>query len=144
MAEHIVVGIDGSSGARDALDWALLHCQPDDTVEVIHTWNRPATNPTAPPPIDPMILERGADAVLQREMDELRKRHPQLPALVARAVCGHPGAVLLRAAQHADLLVIGTRGRGGFVGLLLGSTSTYLAHHAPCPVVIVPAHDTNS
>lgn len=76
MAEHIVVGIDGSSGAREALDWALRHCHPDDTVEVVHTWNRPATNPAAPAPIDPMILERGADAVLQREMDELENDTP--------------------------------------------------------------------
>lgn len=51
---------------------------------------------------------------------------------------GTPAQVLVEAAQGADLLVVGTRGHGGFTGLLLGSVSQQAAHHAPCPVVIVP------
>jgi nucleotide-binding universal stress UspA family protein len=50
---------------------------------------------------------------------------------------GHPAAALLDAAKEADLLVVGSRGRGGFAGLLLGSVGEQCAHHAPCPVVIV-------
>jgi nucleotide-binding universal stress UspA family protein len=50
---------------------------------------------------------------------------------------GHPAEVLLEAAKDADLLVVGSRGRGGFSGMLLGSVSTQLAHHASCPILIV-------
>jgi nucleotide-binding universal stress UspA family protein len=53
-------------------------------------------------------------------------------------VHGAPAAVLIEAAADADELVVGTRGHGGFVGLLLGSVGQQCTHHAPCPVVIVP------
>ena len=55
----------------------------------------------------------------------------------AEVLVGHPSAQLLATARPQDLLVVGSRGRGGFTGLLLGSTSTQLAQHAPCPVLVV-------
>jgi len=84
-------------------------------------------------------MSESAAAVLERELHLLQSRHHDLPPITVRAIHGHPGQALLEAAKDAELLVVGTRGHGGFAGLLLGSTSTYLAHHAPCPLVIVPA-----
>lgn len=89
--------------------------------------------------IDASVIYVTAAAVLEHELQLLQSRHPKLPPITTRAIQGHPGHALLDAAKDADLLVVGTRGHGGFAGLLLGFTSTYLAHHAPCPLVIVPA-----
>jgi nucleotide-binding universal stress UspA family protein len=52
---------------------------------------------------------------------------------------GSASQALLKAAEDADLLVVGRRGHGGFIGLLIGSTAEQVAHHAPCPVVVVPS-----
>jgi nucleotide-binding universal stress UspA family protein len=57
---------------------------------------------------------------------------------VKHVACGAAASVLLEEGKNADLLVVGSRGRGGFAGLLLGSVSQQVSHHAPCPVVIVP------
>jgi len=59
------------------------------------------------------------------------------PAVTVRAACGSPASELLGAAHGADLLVVGCRGSGGFARLMLGSVSSQVAHHAPCPVVVV-------
>jgi nucleotide-binding universal stress UspA family protein len=58
--------------------------------------------------------------------------------VTARAVAGHPAEALLDAAEGAELVVVGSRGRGGFAGLVLGSVSQQVASHAPCPVMVVP------
>ena len=59
------------------------------------------------------------------------------PAVTVRVACGSPAIELLGAAHGADLLVVGCRGSGGFARLMLGSVSSQVAHHAPCPVVVV-------
>lgn len=138
VGEKIIVGIDGSEDARVALEWAVAHAKPGDEIEVIHTWTQPLMAAEAGYALDPKLFADSAKAVLDEEISVVRAAHPDLPAMKAWCVEGHPGTALLQAAKDADLLVVGTRGRGGFVGLLLGSTSTYLAHHAKCPVVIVP------
>jgi len=138
---RIVVGVDGSEGSLHALRWAAAEArQHAATLDAVVSWQYPALT-TMPafgvlPPAEEMNEEarQGLQEVLDAE---------GLGAgsdLVARAVVvqGPPGAALIDAAAGADLLVVGTRGRGGFTGLLLGSVSQQCVTHAPCPVVVVP------
>lgn len=137
-AQHVVVGVDGSSASRQAIDWAIQHAAPDDVVEFVYTQQQPATAAEAGVVIDPLMLIKETNVLLDRELEFVRSRYEVLPQLRARFIRGHAGASLIEAAAEADLIVVGTRGRGGVAGLLLGSTSTYLTHHATCPLVIVP------
>ena len=82
-----------------------------------------------------LTLEAAAERARSADPD---RRLPEIDASVGR---GHPGRLLIEASSDADLLVVGSRGHGGFVGLLLGSVSTYAVHHAQCPVVVVPLRD---
>ena len=138
----IVVGVDGSEHADAALAWAITEAKAHgDSLLVVTAWSAPLVNGGvfAPAPdIDVTIIENGAKQVLA---DALAK-----PAVKDAGVrideqveCGSAAELMVRAAKDARLLVVGTRGRGGFTGLLLGSVSHQVAHHAPCPVVIVPS-----
>ncbi len=142
-AEHIVVGIDGSPDSRHALNWAVAHARPFDLVELVNTWQQPILAAKARITVDSSLLRDSAEGMLDREVSLLRSRHDTVPRLEFRSIEGHAGASLIEAASGTDLLVVGTRGLGGFEGLLLGSISTYLAHHAACPLVIVPRLDSH-
>ena len=141
---RIVVGIDGSPESKEALRWALAEAKLRGArLRVVHTWVVPyiAAGPGLDPVLDAGMIEnaeRLAEDLVRGELDEVAAETAGLD--IERAVVeGTPAAVLLEAAQGADLLVVGSRGRGGFAGLLLGSVSQQCAHHAPCPVVIVRA-----
>jgi nucleotide-binding universal stress UspA family protein len=82
-------------------------------------------------------LEAAARNLLDACVDEARSADPDVD-VQGELVEGRPAGALLEAARSADLLVVGSRGRGGFAGLLLGSISAQCVHHAPCPVVVVP------
>ena len=100
------------------------------------TWQNPFPDmwiPSDPPGTDPLALTRSA---LGRVVEEVLGEHPAV-AVQALAVSGPPARVLVEAAEEADLLVIGSRGRGGFAGVMLGSVSLHCVSHAPCPVVVV-------
>lgn len=137
----IVVGVDTSAGGRRALDWAVDEAKlRGATVEAVHVWQLPVFVATPFGDVPIKVGDYQADA--QRQIDELIDAvdASSLVAPIERTfVAGHPASGLLDAAADADLLVVGTRGHGGFSGLLLGSTSQQVSHHAPCPVVIVPA-----
>jgi nucleotide-binding universal stress UspA family protein len=85
-------------------------------------------------------FEGAARAVLDKAVEEMRtaKEGVRIERVVAHGQASH---VLIEAAADADLLVVGSRGHGGFAGLLLGSVSQQCAHHAPCPLVIVHSWD---
>lgn len=139
---HIVVGIDDSPGARRALHWAAREARLHDArLDVIHVWAIPAQwaqGYGVEWTID--LAELGGDA--QTVAEELvagtltEQERPE--RLNVTAIEGNASSVLLEASKSADMLVVGTRGRGGFARLLLGSVSNAIVHHAVCPVVVIP------
>jgi nucleotide-binding universal stress UspA family protein len=135
----LVVGVDGSEASRHALQWASEEARLRGArLVVVHAWFIPAAVAPGlvPVPVDPEEWRLEAEELVARELEETLGAEPGVP--VERVVVpGSPAAVLVEAADGADLLVVGSRGRGGFAGLLLGSVSQQAAHHAPCPVVIV-------
>jgi nucleotide-binding universal stress UspA family protein len=136
---RIVVGVDGSPEAARALQWALdearLHNVP---LEVVHAWQFPAAVDLVGAAADTLVrdLRRVAVDLLDRVVDAVAGTDPGVE-VERRVVEGGAAASLVNAASLADLLVVGSRGRGGFAGLLLGSVAQQCLHHAPCPVVVV-------
>jgi len=140
----IVVGVDGSPVSAAALRWAaeegLLRRAP---VEVILTWHLPAvagmTPMTVPPDFDLQAESQAAlNGIIRDQVGDPAERPRESP-ITSRVVNATPAAALLEAAQQASLLVLGSRGHGGFAGLLIGSVSQHCVAHAPCPVVVVHA-----
>ena len=142
LMETIVVGVDGSEGALDALRFALGEARRRGArLRVVTAWHIPATaygGVGFVAPYDPIEAFRtGATETLDKVLESLGD--DAKGAEIERVVMeGQAAKALLDAASGADLLVLGSRGLGGFTGLLLGSVSQECAHHAPCPVVIVP------
>ena len=139
MAGRIVVGVDGSDGSTAALRWALDEARLRDAkLRVVHAWKYVSDKAgiAAAYPVGYEEIERKAREVLTRSIEQAGPAaEPRVEAILAG---GGAVTVLLETAKGADLLVVGSRGRGGFAGLLLGSVSQQCAQHAPCPVVIVP------
>lgn len=137
----IVVGIDGSPESRRALDWALEHAARTraDEVRCVRAFDPPlAWIDVGTEYADAMVEHATTQATA--ELDDLVRTVTVPPgvALTHDVVQGQAADVLVEASRDADLLVVGTRGRGGFAGLLLGSVSQRCAERARCPVVIVP------
>ena len=135
----IVVGVDGSDESRAALRWALDEGRLRGArVRAIYAWPFPPMATSwgyvGPAEIDLDALQREADERLDSVIAEAKSEGVDVEQA---AVQGSAAQVLVEAAADADLLVVGSRGHGGFAGLLLGSVSQQCAHHAPCPVVIV-------
>jgi nucleotide-binding universal stress UspA family protein len=141
-AGHWIVGIDGSTCAANALQWATLHAPGRATgLELVTAWQTPVVggSPMAGPAVldfDDTELRDAAGA--ETEALAATCRHSLDLPVTAYVGRGGPAEVLLAAAGHGDLLVIGSRGRGGFARLLLGSTSTQCATHATVPTVVIP------
>jgi nucleotide-binding universal stress UspA family protein len=134
---RIVVGLDGSDSSNAALAWAVKQARyTGAAVEAVTAWEFGLTYgvpPTAAFDIDyaGIAADMAADAIAGVSS-------PGEPVKIRSKVAeGHPAQVLLEAAEGAELLVVGSRGRGGFTGALLGSTSQHCAQHASCPVVII-------
>lgn len=139
---RIVVGVDGSPGSRAALAWALEEARAHGAeVYAVTVWH--FTDNWAYPLPDVTDAELSAEAGKRLEAAVsavLAEQAGAAPVQVHRQVFeGHPASTLVQAAKGADLLVVGSRGHGGFTGLLLGSVSQQIVHHAPCPAVVVPA-----
>jgi nucleotide-binding universal stress UspA family protein len=136
---RIVAGVDGSETSDRALRWALDDARArGGIVAAVHAWNVPFSMSLTPGTRDHSAFEEAAQRLLDQAVDGTAAEYPDVR--VERVlVDASPADALLGAAREAALVVVGGRGVGGFRGLLLGSVSQQLAHHAPCPVVVVPA-----
>ena len=135
---RITVGVDGSPEARAALLFALEEAQLRGAgVEAVLAYS------PLPYLADDVVLrqeeitEGQAEELLRKEVEPAAAGFPGI-SVTTRAVVGPPARTLIEMSEDSDLLVVGSRGRGGFSGLLLGSVSQQCVHHATCPVVVVP------
>lgn len=133
---RIVVGVDGSRNSAKAVDWAVGTASSGDTVVLLSAWSPVIV------PAEMAVTYSFDDAGARKILDEERERVSD--AAKTRGVdldvqfeTTDPRTALLGA--KADTIVIGARGHGGVMGLLLGSVADYVARHSKVPVVIVPA-----
>ena len=139
----ITVGIDGSDGAHRALEWAMKQAAAHHaplTVATVH--EVPASgwtgNPVILPSDEPAVekARHAAEESVAKTAARLGESQPR--SVTVRAVNGFAAQELIEASRYADLLVVGSRGGGGFARLMMGSVSDQVVHHAYCPVVVVP------
>ena len=140
----IVVGLDGSDHSHRALIWAMrqaarqhvpltvLAVRPDPVRPVtgvywgVRTYPEDAHNPE--------VARKAIQAIVEQAGNQIGERAPQATVNV---VTGDPAEELIKASRDADMVVVGSRGSGGFTSLLMGSVSSKVTHHAACPVVVV-------
>ena len=137
----IVVGVDGSEESKEALRWALTESRlRGSRVRVVHAWHHSTLvggyGYVVPEVMDARALESAANDALEKAVAEVTGDTSEVE--LERVVRQGPAAkVLIEESEQAELLVVGSRGHGGFAGMLLGSVSQHCAHHARCPFVIV-------
>lgn len=139
----IIVGIDGSAHSRRALEWAIGEATIRHTPLTVLTVQQVITGYWGAPVIYPgdADLTQFARKVAQEETDEALAElgaGSRPPSVTVLAVAGAPAEEILRLAKDADMIVLGSRGAGGFRKLLMGSVTTQVTHHAHCPVVVIP------
>lgn len=136
----IVVGVDGSPLSIEALKWAArLEPTLGGPITAVAAWHIPASAAGfAEYPGVGWNPEEDAATVLEGALkDAFGDQRPA--GLTARTVQGRPAQVLVEASRDASMLVVGSRGLGGFMGMLLGSVSRACAEHAACPVMVLHA-----
>ena len=136
----IVVGVDGSPGSRKALTWAAAEAVAHGAELVVlnvweHTLLPPAGSVSVSERYVPDESQRTAEDLVKLIKEELGEDPPVV--VQPRVKEGNPAKVLIEQSEDADLLVVGTRGHGGFRGLVLGSVSQHVAGYAKCPVAVV-------
>lgn len=143
----VVVGLDGSETSRSAFREAVREATwRQARIVAVHVVHHPVNGlyEFAVVPMDTLRAE--GEQLIAKELETLKAEYGSgFPVEIkTRVVVGHSGIEVIRAAEGTDgepaeLVVLGSRGLGGFRGLLLGSVSTYAAHHLPCRLLIVPA-----
>ncbi len=135
---RIVVGVDGSPASLRALQQAVdLAAALGAEVDAVHTWlvSYGATELSMMPAIPSTDLQAAAEQTLADAVASVDAKGVTINRIVTE---GDAASTLLDVASGAEMLVVGSRGHGGFVGLLLGSVTHKVIHHAPCPVLVVP------
>ena len=148
----IVVGVDGSKESKNALHWAVEEAGLRGTgLRVVYAYDfKPAWRELAYAEVTTREQMEVLQKQGQREADEARAHAEALVGSIVRDVADqgvkvqtivmqdhHPAEALMAQSEDADMLVVGSRGRGGFTGLVLGSVSQQCVHHARCPVVVI-------
>lgn len=138
----IIVGIDGSIHSVRALEWAIEEAAIRQAPLTVVTVLQPVRGYWGPVvyPGDEDVIEH-ARKVAQEETDKAIDKlgdGPGPPEVTVLSVAGAPAETILNAARDADMIVVGSRGAGGFTKLLMGSVSSSVTHHARCPVVVIP------
>jgi nucleotide-binding universal stress UspA family protein len=130
----VVVGVDGSTGSRDAVRWAAGYARlAGAELRAVATWRWPNYVTRIPPGVD---LEADTRRTVQEVTAEISTEFPEVP-IGEHVVEGPAGPALLSQAAGASLLVVGAHGRAAFPGMLLGSVAEYCVRNGPCPVVVV-------
>jgi nucleotide-binding universal stress UspA family protein len=136
----VVVGVDGSELSDLAVGFAVEEAARRGTALVaVHAWLHPV--PLGPGDVLPLVYDLDAlaaeeERVLAEAVAGYAERYPEVP-IRQQLVRGNPSRVLVDASAEAQLVVVGARGRGGLAGMLLGSVSHAVLHHARCPLAIV-------
>ncbi|MBV9921925.1 MAG: universal stress protein [Pseudonocardia sp.] len=136
----IVVGVDGSPSSRNALTWAAAEAaEHGSDLVVLTVWERTLLPPmgSGGVPLSPVPdpAQRATDDLLKVIKDELGEQPPVVVQPHVKE--GTVAKVLIDESTDADLLVVGTRGHGGFRGLVLGSVSQHVTAYAKCPVAVI-------
>lgn len=143
----IFVGVDGSTHSQTALDWAMREAgirHAPLTVITVHEVAASGWGGSLEFPADEIMREEDRKAVQEAVDQTAAPLGDAAPAeITVQAMIGQPAPLLIEASKAADLLIVGSRGNGGFARLLLGSVTTQVAEHAQCPVTIVK-HDHRS
>jgi len=141
----IIVGVDGSDHSRHALAWAMReavkHHLPLTVMSIHPPSARPATSiywgvhNYPEDSFDPELARAAVQQFVDKVTAETGETAPEITVSVGT---GDVAEELVKASQDADMLVVGSRGGGGFARLLMGSVSSQVVHHASCPVVVIP------
>lgn len=130
----VLVGVDGSECSLLALDFALDRAASRAVpLRVVRAWTPPDSRAAG---VDPDAVSAGERAALEDLLGDRRRRYPEVP-VTTEVVAGNPAETLVERSREAQLTVVGSRGHGGFRGLLLGSVSQQLLHHGHSPVAVV-------
>ncbi|WP_112133404.1 universal stress protein [Glycomyces dulcitolivorans] len=137
--ERFVVGIDGSPASLDALRWAIDHAERlGAVVEALHVWQIPNLYGSPVEDLPGESFEATAKRALHGSIGEVLGGRTDAPVEPATRQ-GYAPKILVERSETADLLVVGSRGRGALAGTLLGSVGLHCVTHARCPVVVVRA-----
>lgn len=143
--ERIIVGVEGSGGAKAALSWAVSQAKiRGSKIEVVTAYS-PTFIATSSDlnyaPVEVLDLQEQIQNMQKEVVDSVLAEIDYEVDLECKIIKGRPADTLITAAEGAEMLIVGSRGRGGFKGLLLGSVSHQIVQHCKCPVVVVPSSD---
>jgi nucleotide-binding universal stress UspA family protein len=139
----VVVGVDGSPSSAEALKWAARQASLTGAeLHVVTTWDFPWALGYGPG-VEGFDYAADARSVAEDTIRDVLGEEGSANVQI-HVDSGHPAAGLLEEAKGADLLVVGSRGHGGFAGMLLGSVSQHVVAHAPCPTVVVRSPDAGA